>query len=143
MDFKRLRTLCNLSQKKMASLMGVPVRTYEDWERGIATPPVYVQKRLEEFITNYLRREELNNMETQFTDTEKAYIGYNFKLLDAFRDGKLDTKEHRSNMTGFYVMEAEIMNGFDCYDDALKHIKKLRQYAVDRWIDDQDNGGNE
>ena len=37
-----------LSQAKAAALYGVPKRTWEDWERGIRTPPEYVVRLIED-----------------------------------------------------------------------------------------------
>jgi transcriptional regulator with XRE-family HTH domain len=41
---KELRTKANLTQKQAAELLGVPFRTYQDWEYGKRTPPKYVLK---------------------------------------------------------------------------------------------------
>jgi DNA-binding transcriptional regulator YiaG len=40
-DLKKVRTGKGLSQAKAAELLEVPKRTWEDWERGISTPPSY------------------------------------------------------------------------------------------------------
>jgi DNA-binding transcriptional regulator YiaG len=44
---KEIRSMCHqegkpLTQKEFAKFIGIPLRTYEDWERGAHTPPEYV-----------------------------------------------------------------------------------------------------
>jgi len=41
---KELRLSAGLTQKKAAELLGVPFRTYQDWEYGKRTPPDYVMQ---------------------------------------------------------------------------------------------------
>lgn len=41
---KELRQSANLTQKKAAELLGVPYRTYQDWECGKRCPPQYVMQ---------------------------------------------------------------------------------------------------
>lgn len=43
---KQARLKTGLSQAKLADALGVPLRTYESWERGLRTPAVYVQTAL-------------------------------------------------------------------------------------------------
>jgi DNA-binding transcriptional regulator YiaG len=40
-DLKKVRAEKGLSQAKAAELLEIPKRTWEDWERGISTPPSY------------------------------------------------------------------------------------------------------
>lgn len=44
------RAATGLSQQKLADLTLIPRRTLQDWERGIAVPPPYVQR----FVLNEL-----------------------------------------------------------------------------------------
>ena len=48
---KESRGAAGLTQQAMADRMEIPKRTIEDWERGIRTPPAYVQR----FVLNELR----------------------------------------------------------------------------------------
>lgn len=41
-QLRQLRQNTGLSQARFAALYEIPRRTYEDWERGVATPPPYV-----------------------------------------------------------------------------------------------------
>lgn len=43
-QLKQLRKEKRLTQKQAYTILQVPRRTYEDWERGIASPPEYVQR---------------------------------------------------------------------------------------------------
>ena len=47
---KAARAATGLSQQKLADRTLIPKRTIEDWERGKATPPPYVQR----FVLNEL-----------------------------------------------------------------------------------------
>lgn len=48
MNIKEARTACGLTQRQMSDLFEIPIRTIEDWERGIRTPPAYVEKLIVE-----------------------------------------------------------------------------------------------
>lgn len=39
---KQIRLETGMSQKKFASYFGIPIRTYEDWERGVRKMPEYL-----------------------------------------------------------------------------------------------------
>ena len=41
-----LRHALDLSQRAMGDLLGIPVRTIEDWERRVSSPPEYVLRLL-------------------------------------------------------------------------------------------------
>ncbi len=45
-DFKEARKKAGHTQKSISEFMSIPRRTVEDWERGINSPPHYVQKLL-------------------------------------------------------------------------------------------------
>lgn len=46
-QIKSIRSSTGLSQARFAAAFEIPVRTLEDWERGLRTPPAYVVKLLE------------------------------------------------------------------------------------------------
>ena len=48
MTIKEARMAAQLSQAKAAELIGVPKRTWEDWEAGRRTPPDYVERLIVE-----------------------------------------------------------------------------------------------
>lgn len=50
-ELKEARLLTGLSQQALAERMEIPKRTYEAWEMGERTPPVYVQR----FLLNELK----------------------------------------------------------------------------------------
>lgn len=43
---RALRRSTGLTQKNFSSLYGIPMRTYQAWETGEATPPEYVVQLL-------------------------------------------------------------------------------------------------
>ena len=44
MTIKEARLAAGLTQKQMADLFEMPLRTVENWEGGKSTPPSYVEK---------------------------------------------------------------------------------------------------
>lgn len=42
--FKAARKAAGLTQEEMLAAMDIPRRTVQDWEKGIMTPPPYVQR---------------------------------------------------------------------------------------------------
>lgn len=48
--FKEARAETGLSGAKLAERMLIPIRTLENWESGVRTPPPYVQR----FVLNEL-----------------------------------------------------------------------------------------
>lgn len=49
---KEIRSMCHhdektLTQKEFAEFIGIPLRTYEDWESGAHLPPKYVVDLIE------------------------------------------------------------------------------------------------
>lgn len=46
-QIKSIRRSTGMSQARFAAAFEIPVRTLEDWERGLRTPPAYVVKLLE------------------------------------------------------------------------------------------------
>lgn len=53
---KELRELLLMSQAEFSRVTGIPKRTLENWEEGKRTPPIYVLKLLEYFVTNELMK---------------------------------------------------------------------------------------
>ena len=51
---KEARKAAGLSQQSMADKMLIPKRTIQDWERGLRTPPPYVQR----FVINELAEKQ-------------------------------------------------------------------------------------
>ena len=43
---KELRTITGYNQREMAESLGMPLRTWEDWEAGRRTPPEYIPRLL-------------------------------------------------------------------------------------------------
>lgn len=43
-EFKEARVNLRLTQRQLSDAEDIPLRTIEDWERGITTPPPYVQR---------------------------------------------------------------------------------------------------
>jgi len=50
---KELRAKTGLSQSKFAKLFDIPVRTLQQWEQGISSPPEYVPKMIERLLSYY------------------------------------------------------------------------------------------
>lgn len=52
MNIKEARKSAGLTQLQMSQVMGIPRRTIEDWERGVKTPPEYVERLVVEKLLN-------------------------------------------------------------------------------------------
>ena len=50
-EFQAARWAAGLTQKAMADLMEIPLRTIQKWEQGERTPPPYVRR----FVLNELK----------------------------------------------------------------------------------------
>ncbi len=50
-EFQAARLAAGLTQKAMADLMEIPLRTIQKWEQGERTPPPYVRR----FVLNELK----------------------------------------------------------------------------------------
>ena len=56
-ELYKIRIESGLTQKKAAELLGVPLRTYESWERELRVPASYVQSS----VIERLRHETARN----------------------------------------------------------------------------------
>ena len=54
---RKARRKTTLSMKEAAQLIGVPLRTWENWELGYRTPPDYVEKLIVEKILTFKKKE--------------------------------------------------------------------------------------
>lgn len=52
-QIKSIRASAGLTQKEFSALVGVPRRTFEDWESGRRTPAEYLIRLLEFYVDNY------------------------------------------------------------------------------------------
>lgn len=50
MNIKDIRALTGLNRTKFCEKYGIPVRSCEDWENGVRTPPNYVVSLLERVV---------------------------------------------------------------------------------------------
>ena len=50
MDFSALRKASGLTQAAMADRFGIPLRTIENWDSGVRTPPGYVLRMMAEIL---------------------------------------------------------------------------------------------
>lgn len=50
MSIREIRALTGLSQAKFGERYGIPLRTIQDWEAGVRTPPTYVVALLERVV---------------------------------------------------------------------------------------------
>lgn len=54
MTIREIRKLTGLSAQKFGDLYGIPLRTVQNWERGIRQPPEYVLVLLEKAVRSDL-----------------------------------------------------------------------------------------
>ena len=58
MSIKDSRIRANLTQRQMAELFEIPLRTIENWEGGKSTPPPYVEKLIAEKLERIAKGQE-------------------------------------------------------------------------------------
>jgi DNA-binding transcriptional regulator YiaG len=59
MTIKQARKNAGITQKQMSELLNIPQRTIEDWERGVRTPPAYVEKLIIEELKRIKTNDEI------------------------------------------------------------------------------------
>ena len=47
----------HLSRNSFSKLLGIPLRTVEDWESGRRKPPAYIPNLIESYLSNMLQME--------------------------------------------------------------------------------------
>ncbi len=52
MRIKELRSITGLSQAKFAALFKIPLKTIQQWEQEVRTPPEYVVYMIKEILLN-------------------------------------------------------------------------------------------
>ena len=57
MDIKEIRKLTGLSAQKFGDKYDIPLRTIQNWEGGVNTPPPYLVKLLERVVKEDLEQE--------------------------------------------------------------------------------------
>lgn len=48
--FRTLRAESDMSQSAFAAWLGIPYRTYQDWERGVRVPPEWTVKLVAHYV---------------------------------------------------------------------------------------------
>ena len=48
MTIKEARQVVGITQRKLSEILEIPLRTIENWEAGVRTPPPYVEKLIVE-----------------------------------------------------------------------------------------------
>lgn len=57
-DFRRFRKTTGLNLRQFSKMYGIPYRTLQNWEYGIAKPPDYVMKLIIITWYNFFGKEE-------------------------------------------------------------------------------------
>lgn len=52
-EIRSARKKAGLTQAKMSEVMGIPLRTIEDWESGKSEPRDYVRRLVIDYLKNY------------------------------------------------------------------------------------------
>ena len=58
MTIKEARTSSGLTQRQLSELLGIPLRTVEQWESGKRKPPSDVEKMIVEKLMNIKKEQE-------------------------------------------------------------------------------------
>ncbi len=55
---KELKTRFGLTQKELSEFSGIPKSTIEAWERGTRTPPEWLPKMIESYLSANIGKQE-------------------------------------------------------------------------------------
>lgn len=69
-NLKQARQQAGLTQAQMSEQLGIPKRTIEDWERGISTPPKYVEQLVIEKLLHIATTQKGDDIEIIVQPTE-------------------------------------------------------------------------
>ena len=72
-ESERIRKLLGVSRAEFSRRYHIPVRTLEQWDKGVATPPVYVMELLERVVREDKLKElveEKNRIQREIEATE-------------------------------------------------------------------------
>lgn len=58
-ELKAARAAAGLSQAKLAAVTTIPLRTLQDWEAGVRTPPPYVQHMVLDKLNSILQSQTI------------------------------------------------------------------------------------
>lgn len=96
--FKAARKAAGLTQQGMEDQMQIPRRTVQDWEKGIMTPPPYVQA---------LVREKLESLKEQLDEARKADLPrVSGKHREAYSITPEDRARERHHINSYAPLEA-------------------------------------
>ncbi len=108
MDFKAYRENLGLTQQGMAARIGIPRRTWQDWELGNRTPPEWVAKLIEDAASDLVIRRRYNK---DFDVTEyNCGRGWRTTLLGAMEEAGFPIK---TRTLSSYLQSVAIMRGLD------------------------------
>lgn len=58
MTIKEARHIVGLTQRQLSDLLEIPLRTIENWESGVRTPPPYVEKLIVEKLERMKKEQD-------------------------------------------------------------------------------------
>lgn len=99
MDIKEIRKLTGLSAQKFGDKYDIPLRTIQNWEGGVNTPPPYLVKLLERVV-----KEDIKAPSGDLISREE--------ILTAFAD---------------YVGSGMSMNDYEALSDIVENMPPVKQ----------------
>lgn len=83
MDIKEIRKLTGLSAQKFGDKYDIPLRTIQNWEGGVNTPPPYLVKLLERVVKEDIKEPSGDLISREETLTAFAdYVGGGMSMND-------------------------------------------------------------
>lgn len=79
---KDARLAAGLTQKAMSDKLGIPIRTIQDWEHGLRTPPEWAARLITEKLENIKNKED--------KIMKEYYINYNTGAGNEYYTGTID-----------------------------------------------------
>ena len=145
-EIRKLRKQLALSQSKFAKKYGIPVRTLQKWEQGVAEPLPYLMALIQEEIDieDYIKVEQfyLTNTSKQFEVVSKPFKNAN-KIHPVQQNNVLKIIEELSKydeVKKIIVFGSSVTNrcnyesDLDIYVELTKE-KNVKTYSVDVSVD--------
>lgn len=146
---QEIRKKTKLTQAKFAEKYEIPVRTLQQWEQGISTPPAYVLAMIENLVDSNLRtfkvedyrRPERTSFKVcipePFLNCERIYPIQQRKVKSLIDDASVDLSVKRIYIFGSSVTEhCHIGSDIDIYmemDNDHNPITKAHSFEYDFW----------
>lgn len=140
LTIKEIRQLIDMTQKEFGEYLNIPIRTLEDWERGVRNPPIYVIE-----LINYKIKKEIKIMENAINEFNnwqgKAKIMIDledFEIWTDVFDNDNSWKEYHSPYVKMIVAKDNLYgrNNKVTKEELASKIARIKELVKESDLDD-------